>query len=273
MNKKILIFSLVIFLGLLLAIYQYAKEFQVEFARAVSTKPANGHLWSEMECNAGGLCVAGIDNDQKVGIGTNTPTQKLEVNGSILATGTGDVCNGTGKCLNSVFQTNAIAGTNQACPEGQTAIMKANNGIWYTATATQVSSSWSQVACGKVMTADGTPLLMVGNHTNKQCVDAGGTVVPAAGSDNQCRFQASSCPSGWTNSTWCTVPSTVCNTYCCGTVLCPWIGCSFGSSWSTPCGATSCSWPAGSYGSCSVGTSIWVNAGSCSAAISQIGCY
>jgi hypothetical protein len=87
MNKKILIVSLVVFLGLSVATYQYTKEFQSEFTSAAysTSKPANGHSWSEMECTAG-LCVT---SDNKVGIGTDAPAQKLSVNGIIESTSGG----------------------------------------------------------------------------------------------------------------------------------------------------------------------------------------
>jgi len=269
-KQNILIISILAIIALGAGIFQYIKVFQNEIAAAYqATKPANGHSWSEMQCT-NDICV---DTDNhKVGIGTDAPLEALEVNGSILASGDGDVCNGAGKCLNSVFQTNAIAGANQTCPAGQTAIMKANNGIWYTATASQVASSWSQVACGKVVTADGTPLLVVGNHTNQQCVNAGGTVVSAGGTDSQCRFEASSCPSGWTNNNWCTIPATTCMQYC-SDVRCPVPVCSFGTAWGTPCGVTSCSWQPYSGCACAYASPGWINAGSCSASIVQIGCY
>lgn len=101
MNKKNLVIFLVIFLGLSLAIYQYAKELQTDLASAAypGVKPANGHSWTEMECTAG-LCVT---TSNKVGIGTDSPGQKLEVNGSILASGEGaDICTGSGACLSQI---------------------------------------------------------------------------------------------------------------------------------------------------------------------------
>jgi hypothetical protein len=108
MNKKILIVSLIVFLGLSVAIYQYAKELQSEFTSAAysTAKPANGHSWSEMECTSD-LCVTG----GKVGMGTDSPTEKLQVTGNIKASGTinatgvitgTDVCNSTGNCLSAL---------------------------------------------------------------------------------------------------------------------------------------------------------------------------
>jgi len=190
MNKKLILFLFITLFAFGFAVYQYVKEFQSEFASATGTKPVNGHLWSEMECDSSGLCVK---SDGSVGIGTNSPSTKLEVNGSILASGTGDICNSSGKCLNSILQTNVIAGTNPVCPTGQTAIMKAQNGIWYT--SSQVSS-WTQVTCGQITSSDGTTLLVNSQHSSGNCTSAGGTVV-SDGSNNMCRFNGSSCPSGW----------------------------------------------------------------------------
>jgi hypothetical protein len=105
MNKKILIVSLIVFLCLSVAIYQYAEELQSEFTSAAYTtsKPANGHLWSEMECTSD-LCVkAGVG----VGVGIE-PTVKFEVNGTIKGT---DVCNAAGNCLSALSNlTNACGG-------------------------------------------------------------------------------------------------------------------------------------------------------------------
>jgi len=85
MDKKVLIIFLIIFLGLSAAI-----------TNAYTSKPANGHSWSEMECT-GGLCVTA---DNKVGIGTDIPTEKLEVDGDILVSG--DACISTGYCLSDL---------------------------------------------------------------------------------------------------------------------------------------------------------------------------
>jgi len=168
--------------------FQYVEVLKLELVKAYdASKPVNGHDWSEMQCTEG-LCVT---DDNKVGIGTSEPSEKLEVNGNILISGTGDVCNGSGKCLNSAFQTNVIAGNNPVCPSGQTAIMKAYNGTWYT--SSQVSS-WNQVACGQLLSSDGTTLLVNNQHTSGECTSAGGTVV-SDGTNNMCRFNSSSCPS------------------------------------------------------------------------------
>lgn len=191
MNKKVILFIFITFLAFSFSVYQYTKELQAEITSAAGTKPNPGHSWSEMECSSD-LCVT----SGKIGVGTESPSKKLEVNGDILASGTGDVCNGSGKCLSSVFQTNVIAGTNPTCPTGQTMIMKAYNGSWYTADNASITS-WNKVTCGVVLTSDGTSLLVSGNHTRKNCTDNSGTVT-SDGTYDMCRFNLASCPSGWT---------------------------------------------------------------------------
>jgi len=66
-------------------------------ANAYTVKPANGHSWTEMECSEG-LCVTA---GNKVGVGTDSPSEKFEVYGDILVTG-GDACNGGGYCLSDL---------------------------------------------------------------------------------------------------------------------------------------------------------------------------
>lgn len=100
MNKKIFFVLTITIFSLVLAVYQYVKEFQSEIADAAYRgKPTIGHSWSEMECSEG-LCITAGNN---VGIGTSAPAQKLEVNGSILASGTGaDICTSSGACLSQI---------------------------------------------------------------------------------------------------------------------------------------------------------------------------
>jgi hypothetical protein len=97
MNKKIVLILIVSFFAFSLSVYQYIKEFQTDFVSAYTTsKPANGHSWGEMECTSD-LCVK---SGTGVGVGTDNPTVKFEVGGSIKASG--DVCNGTGNCLSAL---------------------------------------------------------------------------------------------------------------------------------------------------------------------------
>jgi len=194
MKKQYLFIALaVFFLGLIFLGFQYYKAFKVENVSAVTTGTPNpGHSWSEMECSSDTLCVDTIN--KRLGIGTNNPTKTVDIIGEVKVSG--DVCNGTGKCLSSVYQTNVIAGTNPTCPTGQDIIMKAYNGTWYTAENPTITS-WTKVSCGAVITNDGSPLLVYGNHTADNCTSAGGTVVTTGGSYDQCKFTAASCPSGW----------------------------------------------------------------------------
>jgi hypothetical protein len=99
MNKRILTISLIVFLGLIFGIYQCFQSFEAENVSAVSIgTPIAGHPWSQMECSGDTLCVDATN--KRVGIGTNNPTEKLEVIGNFKASG--DVCNGTGNCLSSL---------------------------------------------------------------------------------------------------------------------------------------------------------------------------
>ena len=83
MQKKNIIITLsvisILFLALAILQYNY-KILNLEFARAYDeTKPQNGHAWSEMQCSSE-LCVT----SSGVGIGTDSPTFPLQVNGTIV---------------------------------------------------------------------------------------------------------------------------------------------------------------------------------------------
>ena len=112
-NKIKISFTLFLLLSAFgIGVYQYFENFKAEMAEAYqSSKPANGHSWSEMQCTSD-MCMAGGN----VGIGTDSPAKKLEVNGDILASGTGhDVCNAAGACLsqlNNFIGAQPIAGGN-----------------------------------------------------------------------------------------------------------------------------------------------------------------
>ena len=199
-----------------------------------------------------------------IGIGTTSPAQKLEVNGNGLFDG--DVCNGSGKCLSSVFQTNVIAtGTNPTCPTGQTILMKAYNGTWYTADNPSITS-WNKVTCGQVMTPDGTPFLVNGYHTQKNCTDASGTVV-SDGAYNMCRFNSTSCGS-WTQYNHWSTQSQSCTCGCdgCG------INGNYGSGTCTP---TPHAWSNTATASCYATIIPGYNGTgcNCTGALDQIGCY
>jgi hypothetical protein len=156
MNKNLTIICSILVLTILATAFQYVNVLKSEIVDAYSAlKPANGHSWSEMECTSG-LCVT---SDNKVGIGTDSPSQKLEVNGTIL--GDTDVCNGSGACLSQI-----------------TAFI-------------------------------GSQALVNNIHNYAACTAAGGTIVDTDASYKQCRFNAASCPTGWTQfQNWSTTTST-----------------------------------------------------------------
>lgn len=178
--------------------------------------------------------------------------------------------------FNSAYQTNVIIGANPACPVGQTMIMKAYNGTWYTANNAAITS-WSQVTCGAVMSADGTPLLVNNFHTSKNCVDAGGTVV-SDGANNMCRFNLASCPATWSwyNSWTSTNAGTTayccaggCYGGCCAGGLNGCISCQVtGHAWSNNPTIEQCYATGGCVNWAGVPTECWA-----SLVRSQIGCY
>lgn len=193
------IISLLMVLALGAGIFQYVKTFNAEIADAYSAaKPANGHSWAEMQCTTD-MCLDTVNH--RVGIGTDSPAKPLEVTGDILASG--EICNGAGKCLNSVLQNSVIAGTNPTCPAGQTALIKFYNGGAYDASNAGITS-WNKISCGQILSGDGSQLLYNNAHTALGCSTAGGTVV-SDGTNNFCRFNLDTCPTTWTNyASWTT---------------------------------------------------------------------
>lgn len=189
---------MVIFLGLFLAIYQYAKEMQTDWANAyTSSKPANGHSWGEMECTSD-LCVK---TGAGVGVGTDNPTEKLQVTGNIKASG--DICNGTGNCLSALATlTNACGGAarnyvaSATAYSGNYCIMGAPTPTSPTFPDAGSSATWtcpvtngSPISC--TATRDAPIVYLVGDlHTTAQCP---GTVV-----NNMCKITGAHCPTGWT---------------------------------------------------------------------------
>lgn len=81
MNKN-LIFSLFVSLLVLVAAYLSYNTMKGEnISAATIGTPNPGHSWTEMECSGDSLCVD--TTNSRVGIGTNNPTAKLDVNGII----------------------------------------------------------------------------------------------------------------------------------------------------------------------------------------------
>jgi|GEM_PF-2697865 len=85
-----LVFLIIVAFGS--GIFQYIKTFQSEIAKAYDgTKPNIGHSWSEMQCTSD-LCIDDVSHE--VGIGTDNPTEKLEVTGNVKASGS--ICGANG---------------------------------------------------------------------------------------------------------------------------------------------------------------------------------
>jgi hypothetical protein len=84
-TKYILIVSLLI-ISISFGIFQSVVNFKAEEVSAVTVGTPNpGHAWTSMECSGDSLCID--PTGSKLGIGTNTPSQKLEVNGNIKLSG------------------------------------------------------------------------------------------------------------------------------------------------------------------------------------------
>jgi len=146
-NQYLFLIIGLVLLGAIFGVYQYFQAFQVENVSAVTVgRIGAGHNWSSMECSPDTICIDTAN--KRVGIGTNTPSKALEVNGDIKVSG--DVCTASGVCLSVVGA--ASAGTS----------------------------------------------LVNGVHNFQNCADAGGTVVSTGQIGEQCRFDAATCPVGWT---------------------------------------------------------------------------
>jgi len=152
--------------------------------------------------------------------------------------------------------------------------------------STGSSTSWSCLGVNGgaspscIASKSNPPLLVSGVHTELDCVNAGGTVV-SGGASNQCRFNSSVCPSGWTAfQSWSTTNGGYDGNYygCCwsGTsncglaVHCSQISggcCSMGShAWSNTA-AEACSGPGGSYGN------YYCSSRTFTSVFTQVGCY
>jgi len=76
------------------SVFQYVLVSRINVVNAYTTKSINGHSWTDMECSST-LCVGG----EKTGIGTDNPSVKLEVDGTLKAT---DACTNSGICLSNI---------------------------------------------------------------------------------------------------------------------------------------------------------------------------
>ncbi|MDD4531307.1 MAG: hypothetical protein PHH21_01200 [Candidatus Pacebacteria bacterium] len=205
MKKRLTFFLGGILIGLFAGIYLPFQFFHSDAAIAYYTaKPSLGHSWSEMECSEG-LCIA---SDNNVGIGTDSPTEKLQIVGDLSVSG--DVCNGSGNCLS------ALHGLTNACGTAARTYAYSEGGFSGTfcliGTSTPESPSFPGVGASRTWTCPivkssaisctathlDSPYLIYSVHKEGDCTAMGGTVVATDGSGNQCRLWGSSCPTGWT---------------------------------------------------------------------------
>jgi hypothetical protein len=124
-KQSLFIISIIIFLGLVFGIYQYFQAFEINNVSAVTVGVPNpGHTWAEIECNADTLCVDTVN--KRLGIGTNNPTEALEVVGNLKITGNllmnGQMfsmlpANGVCGSKNGKYASSTPSGT-QACATG-----------------------------------------------------------------------------------------------------------------------------------------------------------
>ncbi len=86
--KKSYVFTIafLVTITLVFSVYQYFQALETGSVSAVTVgTPDPGHAWSQMECSADSLCVDTVNN--RLGVGTNTPGEKLTVSGNLSITG------------------------------------------------------------------------------------------------------------------------------------------------------------------------------------------
>ena len=85
-KQHLFIILAVVLLGFVFGIIQYYQALKTEDVSAVTVGiPNPGHSLAQLECSADSLCVDTTNN--RVGIGTNNPTKKLDVTGDVNITG------------------------------------------------------------------------------------------------------------------------------------------------------------------------------------------
>ena len=136
-KKHWIIMALILFFLLSLEVYEYIKvSRENEEASAITVGVPNpGHAWSTMECSSNTLC---LDNTNGyVGIGTNTPTTKLDVKGVLN--------------LNSNKITNVALPTSSTDAATKAYVDAAGGGVYDTCYV--LNSSTSGLACNSGYTA------------------------------------------------------------------------------------------------------------------------
>ena len=82
-KQHFFIILFVVLLGFVFAFIQYYQTVKTEDVSAVTVGVPNpGHSLTNLECSADSFCVDTVNN--KVGIGTATPSEKLDIEGGNL---------------------------------------------------------------------------------------------------------------------------------------------------------------------------------------------
>lgn len=145
---------------------------------------------------------------------------------------------------------------NQNCASGQ--VIKFNGNAWVCAedendeglteppvcTGANAALQWTGAAWGCATIAGGGgggPPIVNGNHTQQQCIDAGGTInLSDFGGNILCAFSGATCPSGWVSyGRWYRSARTCTGSGTCGS------SCTLPAGWFTTTGARSCSYKTG----------------------------
>ncbi len=219
-KKGYLIFALMLILAIGAGIFVYSVNFKPEVASA--TVPNPGHTWAEMECNSSSLCI----NNNKLGIGTASPQQALDVNGKISMRSETTSADPSTTVVTKGYLSSytaptqkVLTGANPTCPTGTDVLMRCDTGSPCTWRDADYSiASWSKVMCGQKMAYNSSDVFLVyNNHTNTQCSattygGVAGVPVDTGGGVWICKFHTNACsnvpsPSGtaaWSQyANWC----------------------------------------------------------------------
>lgn len=202
MDKKrfYILSSTILLIGIAAGIVQYVGAFDALYAAAVNP----GHTWAEIECTDT-FCVDTVN--EQIGIGTTTPTEKLDIVGDIKLSG--DICLANGICLSSIPY-NGKCGT-AAKTYAEDATTYGTNTLCASGTSSPAypvfpvaggSTSWS--CLGRNTGSDDSctmfhELLLTwptSIHGVKACEDLGGSVYNT-GDGTMCRYIGNTIPSGW----------------------------------------------------------------------------
>ncbi len=188
-------------------LYQYSQTNKIYPISASSTIPNPGHTWSSMECSSDSLCINTTNN--YVGIGTDSPSSKLEVGGNIKLSGvsptykitnvaapTSESDVATKQYVDAASSTQytscyVVSSTTAGltCNTGYTAIFWEQNGCW------QNSGPYAGTGAGLTLNIGGTLVVQPGWAIDANTVywgESGGSS-NYGGKGAACRTLAGSC--------------------------------------------------------------------------------